>query len=78
MVSQVVVARHVGMKVGALSLVSGALEATDDDDDQGPAVAAGLEQSAAQTARLAARLLAQLATAGKHQHTDALPATDAH
>ncbi len=77
MVSQVVVARHVGMKVGALSLVSGALEATD-DDDQGPAVAAGLEKSAAQTARLAARLLAQLATAGKHQHTDALPATDAH
>lgn len=73
MVSQVVVARHVGMKVGALSLVSGALEAT--DDDQAPA--AGLEQSAAQTARLAARLLAQLATAGKH-HTDAVPATNAH
>ena len=74
MVSQVVVARHVGMKVGALSLVSGSLETT--DDDQAP-TGASLEQSAAQTARLAARLLAQLATAGKH-HTDALPATDAH
>jgi hypothetical protein len=55
------------MKVGALSLVSGSLEVDTADEP------ARLEQSAAQTARLAARLLAQLAVVGKHPHTDGVP-----